>query len=271
MAESKGGDAKEQDPPTAVEGKEGEEGEEGAESGDFEQDTGTLKWTTHQCGGDVPSPRSGHSLSVLGGAAYLFGGMGEGGNRVDEDGVEIFGPTNEVFYCRLEASGSRNAMRWERCSTGGEAPLPRWGHTATVISKKEFVVIGGFHSDTNRFNDVHIFDTQKNMWIQPLETITDFTPRGNHISRKTGGAGAVPAPRGGHTTTMIGTSLVVFGGYGGMGYARRDFNDVAVFDVEAQDWVKMANIQGTAPEARSGHSASLHKDESIFYFGGWNA
>lgn len=261
MAESKGSDTKEQDPPTA-------EGED-----EFEQDNGTLKWTTHKCGGDVPSPRSGHSLTVLGGAAYLFGGLGEGGSSVDADGLEVFGPTNEVFYCRLEAAGSRSAMRWERCSCGGEAPLPRWGHTATVISKKEFVVIGGFHSDTNRFNDVHIFDTQKNMWIQPLETITDFTPRGNHISRKTGGGGgsASPAPRGGHTTTLVGTSLVVFGGYGGMGYARRDFNDVAVFDVEAQDWVKMANIQGKPPEARSGHSASVHKEESIFYFGGWNA
>ena len=44
MAESKGSDTKEQDPPTA-------EGED-----EFEQDNGTLKWTTHKCGGDVPSP-----------------------------------------------------------------------------------------------------------------------------------------------------------------------------------------------------------------------
>ena len=121
MAESKGGDAKEQDPPTAVEGKEGEEGEEGAESGDFEQDNGTLKWTTHQCGGDVPSPRSGHSLSVLGGAAYLFGGMGEGGNRVDEDGVEIFGPTNEVVLLPAGGVGGRAT----RCAGSAAPPAVR--------------------------------------------------------------------------------------------------------------------------------------------------
>ena len=264
MAESKA-ETKGQDPGLA--NGAGEDAD-----GGFEQDTGNLRWIKLDVAGDVPNPRSGHTLTVMDGGAYLFGGMGEAGNRVDENGEEFFGPTNEVFYCRLEASGSRNPMRWERASCGGDAPKPRWGHTATVISKTEFVVIGGFHSDTNRFNDVHIFDTRKSMWVQPLETITDFTPRGNHIPRKTGGGpGLAPAPRGGHTTTLVGNSLVVFGGYGGMGYARRDFNDVAVFDLETQDWVKIPNVQGKAPEARSGHSAAIYKEKSIFYFGGWNS
>ena len=63
----------------------------------------------------------------------------------------------------------------------------------------------------------------------------------------------------------------MFGGYGGTGYARRDFNDVALFELEAQEWIKLPPIQGKAPEARSGHSASSHNGDAIFYFGGWNA
>ena len=52
---------------------------------------------------------------------------------------------------------------------------------------------------------------------------------------------------------------------------RRDFNDVSLFDLEGQEWLKVPVIQGKAPEARSGHTASNHDGNSIFYFGGWNA
>lgn len=37
-----------------------------------------------------------------------------------------------------------------------------------------------------------------------------------------------PDPRGSHSGSVIGNSLVVFGGYGGPGFSRRDFNDVYV-------------------------------------------
>ena len=239
------------------------------EAASFEQDTGSLKWTTLKCSGDVPTPRSGHTLTVINSCAFVYGGSGEN-STFDENGIEIFGPSGEMFFCRLEAAGSRNPMRWERVTTGGEAPKPRWGHTATPIDKTTFVVFGGFFSDTNRFNDLHIFDTQRMTWIQPLETMVDFTPRGNHVPKK-GASNAIPEPRGSHTTTLVGRTLVVFGGYGGIGYSRRDFNDVAVFELDQQQWLKVPPIQGKAPDARSGHTASNHNNTSIFYFGGWNA
>lgn len=37
-----------------------------------------------------------------------------------------------------------------------------------------------------------------------------------------------PDPRGSHSGSVIGNSLLVFGGYGGPGFSRRDFNDVYV-------------------------------------------
>lgn len=37
-----------------------------------------------------------------------------------------------------------------------------------------------------------------------------------------------PDSRGSHSGSLIGNSLVVFGGYGGPGFSRRDFNDVHV-------------------------------------------
>lgn len=37
-----------------------------------------------------------------------------------------------------------------------------------------------------------------------------------------------PDPRGSHSGSLVGNSLIIFGGYGGPGFSRRDFNDIYV-------------------------------------------
>ena len=46
--------------------------------------------------------------------------------------------------------------------------------------------------------------------------------------------------------------MYVFGGYGGSGFARRDFNDVSVLDLETWEW-RPVECSGEIPEPRSGH------------------
>ena len=46
----------------------------------------------------------------------------------------------------------------------------------------------------------------------------------------------VPAPRAGHSAVCIGDNVWLFGGYGGAGFARRDFGDVHRFHVPSQTW-----------------------------------
>jgi dynein heavy chain, axonemal len=46
--------------------------------------------------------------------------------------------------------------------------------------------------------------------------------------------------------------MYIFGGYGGAGFARRDFNDVHVLDLETWEW-RHVECKGEVPEPRSGH------------------
>lgn len=59
----------------------------------------------------------------------------------------------------------------------------------------------------------------------------------------------VPSPRGAHTTTVIGKKVYVFGGYGGVGYGRRDMDDLHSLDTDSWKWSKLAP-KGKGPEKR---------------------
>lgn len=61
--------------------------------------------------------------------------------------------------------------------------------------------------------------------------------------------------RGSHSATLIGNSMYVFGGYGGAGFARKDFNDVSALNLETWEW-KHVDCKGDLPEPRSGHQVS---------------
>ena len=80
-----------------------------------------------------------------------------------------------------------------------------------------------------------------------------------------------PSPRGAHSAVLIGDRVYVFGGYGGSGYARRDFNDLFVYDAVNFAWVKLAPaaVTGELPAPRSGHVAVQIKQRMLVY-GGWS-
>ncbi|CAN0415753.1 unnamed protein product, partial [Hapterophycus canaliculatus] len=75
--------------------------------------------------------------------------------------------------------------------------------------------------------------------------------------------------RGSHSGSLIGNSLIVFGGYGGPGFSRRDFNDVNVLDLSTWEWVEI-EATGELPEPRSGHQTVVVKD-TLYLCGGWNS
>jgi len=79
----------------------------------------------------------------------------------------------------------------------------------------------------------------------------------------------VPVPRGAHSATLIGSQMYVFGGYGGVGFARRDFNDINVLDLDTWEW-RLVECTGEIPDPRSGHQGMVVK-ENLFVIGGWNS
>ena len=68
-----------------------------------------------------------------------------------------------------------------------------------------------------------------------------------------------PAPRGAHSAVVIGDYVWVFGGYGGAGYQRRDFNDLHRLHIPTMTWSTVEAVPSPAglPEPRSGHIAQV--------------
>ncbi|XP_057952486.1 uncharacterized protein LOC131146738 isoform X2 [Malania oleifera] len=146
-------------------------------------------------------------------------------------------------------------MRWERLQQqmGGEAPEmagasgpgKRWGHTCNAIKGgKLLYVFGGYGKDNCQTNQVHIFDTVKQTWSEPVIK------------------GTPPTPRDSHSCTTVGDNLFVFGGTDGM----NPLKDLHILDTTSHTWIS-PTVSGEGPEAREGHSAAL-VGKRLFVFGG---
>ncbi len=95
-----------------------------------------MEWAQPKCDGDVPSPRSGHSLTVVrGGFAFMFGGVTK----------DAKGPVNEMY--KLDMSDKTGLCRWSKVDGGKMKPLARWHHSATYDGRDSIIVFGGYSAD----------------------------------------------------------------------------------------------------------------------------
>jgi dynein heavy chain len=213
-----------------------------------------LTWNNPKCLGDVPSKRSGHSFTIIGDYGYLFGGS---------DFRKPSGPNNELYKVDM-LSGD---FYWIKKENNQKCPPPRSHHTAIEYGSK-IVIFGGFKNSHIRYNDVWIYDTITEEWNQPPLGITTTKENGETSFEKEWPG--IPLPRGSHTATLIQEKyMLIFGGYGGSGYARRDFNDVNILDLESWEW-RTIECSGDIPEARSGHQAAAVQN-NLYIIGGWNS
>jgi dynein heavy chain len=136
-------------------------------------------------------------------------------------------------------------------------------------SSPKIIFFGGFRSSSIRYNDVWILDTANDSWEQPRAGLTETKADGSvHFKAPWQDS---PLPRGAHSACVVnGSQMYVFGGYGGHGFARRDFNDIHVLDLGIWEWRVIETEGELKPPARSGHKG-LAVLESIYVVGGWNA
>ncbi|KAM7267965.1 hypothetical protein ACFE04_010131 [Oxalis oulophora] len=136
-------------------------------------------------------------------------------------------------------------MRWEKIIQDGGGPGKRWGHTCNSVNDGRFIyVFGGYGKDNCQTNQVHVFDTEKHMWSQPLIK------------------GTPPIPRDSHTCTTVGENLFVFGGTDG----KIPLGDLHILDTATHTWIT-PSVRGDGPEAREGHTVTL-AGKRLFLFGG---
>jgi dynein heavy chain len=129
-----------------------------------------------------------------------------------------------------------------------------------------------------------VLDTRAYKWSQPikLKSESEISPDTTLRNR----LGPTPLPRGEHASAKIGNKLYVFGGYGGLGFARRDFNDMYALDTETWSWerIEYAKIElgeddeddedeealNPEPPARAGHKMDAIGDTKLVVHGGWS-
>ncbi|CAM9266952.1 unnamed protein product [Chrysoparadoxa australica] len=205
--------------------------------------------------GDLPTKRSGHSFTVVGSVGYLLGGCPQ---------KRPPGPTDEMYKLDMSNPGE---FYWQKVPLQGKGPKARWHHSAAVHNNTVIVVFGGFQSSSVRYNDIWMLDTQGDKWSQPPAGVTEETDDGSLVFKKPWKG--CPDPRGAHSGSILGHSLVVFGGYGGPGFSRRDYNDLHVLNLDTWNWSEI-DASGEIPEPRSGHQTVVVK-ENLLMCGGWNS
>jgi N-acetylneuraminic acid mutarotase len=157
---------------------------------------------------------------------------------------------NKTQLIGLKNGGSSSSSwTWSRVDPGGLVPAPREGHAAVEVGNKIFF-FGGCVQGIRCFSDVHIFDTDSLSWSQE-----PFT-------------GDAPEPRGGHSATLVGTDVFVFGGAN----SETTFGDVYKLDLVQRHWTRAVPSGCPAvPSRRTNHAAIADAHGRIYIMGGTDA
>ncbi|KAK3825477.1 MAG: hypothetical protein J3Q66DRAFT_327853 [Benniella sp.] len=142
--------------------------------------------------------------------------------------------------------------------TLGHTPPPRQDHCSVLTASKKVIIFGGYDGNTRQtFSDMWILDLVTSTWRQIIPVTTT-------------------EPRYGHTCTIVGANMIVFGGRASSETAEIGYSkDVQVYDVMESMWMKTytpkedntpisePHPDGTGPNSGSHHHAASKPDLSV--------
>ena len=197
-------------------------------------DVEKLAWHKIKCAGQIPSPRYGHSAQIVGSRLFIFGGKGENGIMY-----------RDVFFLDLAE------WVWVPVQPVVQGPQPRFFHASCLVGRK-IVVHGGWDGETETYNDLWIFDTDKFAWLEPRSS------------------GFGPGARYGHSMTLTDDGrIIILGGceLNAKTGVPRYLNDVRSLQTQSMVWIRPA-VHGPVISGRFGHT-SVQLGSKIAIFGGW--
>lgn len=148
--------------------------------------------------------------------------------------------------------------KWEKISVLGlDAPCPRAGHSSLIFGDS-MVIFGGRDYESNKLNDIWIFNFSTYQW-EPIN-INDEESK--------------PLPRSGHTACLYKDMMLIFGG---MYEVTKELDDMMLFDFRNKRWitffeemsspVKYKKSQGSPDGSpTSKYSGPLNKRNESFKF-----
>ncbi|WFD29328.1 hypothetical protein MSPP1_000337 [Malassezia sp. CBS 17886] len=200
-----------------------------------------------------PFPRYGHATNQTTSAnneVFVFGGL-------VRDSVK-----NDMYVMRVDpmqvqrSSGIKMdvALDATLVQTSGQAPLPRVGHAAVLVSNV-FILWGGdtkIRAEDRQDEALYLLNLNNREWTRVLAGGL--------------GSGSGPVGRYGHSLSILGSNLLVFGGQ----VESTFFDELWCFDLnslkETPVW-QLVRPAGPAPARRTGHS-SVTFQERMYIFGG---
>ncbi|CAL5093230.1 unnamed protein product [Urochloa decumbens] len=163
---------------------------------------------------------------------YVFGGNHNGRYLGDIQVLDF----KSLSWSKLEAkSESAEAVSFAACA--GHSLIP-WGN--------KILCLAGHTREPTESLSVKEFDLQTSTW----STLRTY--------------GSPPSSRGGQSVTLVGDTLVVFGGEG---QGRSLLNDLHILDLETMTWDEFETT-GTPPSPRSEHAAACFAERYLLIFGG---
>ncbi|XP_029985308.1 tip elongation aberrant protein 1-like [Sphaeramia orbicularis] len=191
-------------------------------------DAEDVMWEEIPQNGAVPSAREGHSLCIVEGKLYLFGGLSH------PDATECL---PDVYSFDIVS------LTWGCLATRGVA-LRTLRHSSVAVGDNIYVY--GGHVGGNPTDNLLVFNTVSRTWV-PVRT-----------------SGSPPPALSGQTWALVGDQVFMFGGFGSGGEFCKD---LYVLDTENLFWQKW-DVRGETPTASSGATLTAHHNKDIYLFGG---
>jgi len=189
----------------------------------------------------------------------LFGGSHQrdtGGFIGYSNSVCILQGDNSVSIS--DAASQHARLTWTEpivCAHSAEDGVPsaRRGHSA-VSWRGKLVLFGGTDGQ-HRYNDTWVLDVSVPAGGSTRQLLATWTELQVNADVR-------PAHRMGHTGSLVGDSLYVFGGWG---MSDAPINDLWKLDLSAPEprWQEL-HVSGTPPAPRHGHAAVVLGDRIVF-------
>ncbi|XP_011036847.1 PREDICTED: acyl-CoA-binding domain-containing protein 4 [Populus euphratica] len=205
------------------------------------EDVGTVavydQWITPPITGQPPKARYEHGAAIVQDKMYIYGGNHNGRYLNDLHVLDLRSWSWYKVNFKAENEPQEGHYQAKLTPCAGHSLIP-W--------ENKLLSIAGHTKDPSETIQVKVFDLQSCTW----STLKTY--------------GKAPISRGGQSVTLVGTSLVIFGGQD----AKRSLlNDLHILDLETMTWDEIDAI-GVSPSPRSDHAAAVHAERYLLIFGG---
>lgn len=194
------------------------------------------QWIALTVSGQLPKARYQHAAAVVQDSMHVFGGNHNGRYLNDLQVLDF----RSLTWSKVEVSAKPDS------SEVSPVPLPPCAGHSLIPWENKLISIAGHTKDPTETITVKAFDLQSSTW----STLRTY--------------GEPPISRGGQSVTLVGTTLVIFGGEDA---SRSLLNDLHILDLETMTWDDIDTV-GMPPSPRSDHAAAVHAERYLLIFGG---